>query len=364
VGDKVVDEEGNVYERGWDGQYRQKQGIFGPQRETDVFGNAKVDRDLLGNPKAKTNWLGSQQTSSSGRGLYSSGSGSNNDLAVAIVGFLLGITILAIIGIIRLLYHLCRNHPSVGYPLVAALAVISAIAIVTSSTTTTARTSQSAPVGPGAAIAPSPPTAAQVAIPTPVPPTPTLAPPPTAAPILPNASVQTGRPASVVPTMTAPTPPSATPARGSIDFGSHLGVSIRVFDPQRDQSVPKVGQLIPGFKVSDQLGYDHFQLQLAPTRTVNMSWGWCATTPAVLSDDLRFIQTTLVVDSSAVDVTPFQRQWTEPSYTCQGPDAVFSSWDVGHHVVRWTRHISQRLSDGEDEYAPGDYGAEYAVTVQ
>lgn len=80
VSTKRVDDEGYVYEQNWlTGSWEHKQGLFGPEREVDFFGNPRVDNDWLGNPKADVNWLGEQAHSSSDEPLFLLSEDSDDD---------------------------------------------------------------------------------------------------------------------------------------------------------------------------------------------------------------------------------------------------------------------------------------------
>lgn len=127
----IVDSNGNIYDRTLGGSYRQRQGTFGPERDTDAFGRPQVDRGPLGNARPATDALGRQATSDTGRPLYTStpsGSGTrfpdlghNIALGLTILVFWLAYMILR--AVIRLLASLCRNHPKVGYPVVALVVI-------------------------------------------------------------------------------------------------------------------------------------------------------------------------------------------------------------------------------------------------
>ncbi|HFE65931.1 MAG TPA: hypothetical protein ENJ93_01600 [Chloroflexi bacterium] len=110
---KLVDENGVVHERGWDGQYRPKQGLLGPARETDWRGQPNVEKDWLGNPKGERDEWGRPVQSTSGKNLYRS-AGSDNDntgssngggeiLIGLLVLFLLFFVVLIFIGVILVL---------------------------------------------------------------------------------------------------------------------------------------------------------------------------------------------------------------------------------------------------------------------
>jgi hypothetical protein len=110
MGDQAIDDEGNVYEQGWDGQYRQKRGIFGSDRETDIFGTPKVDRDIFG---------------SSGQPLFERGSsGGIEGAAGSCLGWVL---MIALFGIFMLAWALLKfvwRHPRIMLPLLLVVGAV------------------------------------------------------------------------------------------------------------------------------------------------------------------------------------------------------------------------------------------------
>ena len=56
---QLIDDEGNVHTQSpFTGGWRQKQGTFGPAKDTNIFGQPNVRRDLLGRPVAARDGLG------------------------------------------------------------------------------------------------------------------------------------------------------------------------------------------------------------------------------------------------------------------------------------------------------------------
>lgn len=77
--DNMIDEDGNVYEKGWGGEYRPKQGLFGNEQDKDWLGRPNVSQDFLGRPEEEKDFWGNSTTSSDGKKLYRRQSTSNND---------------------------------------------------------------------------------------------------------------------------------------------------------------------------------------------------------------------------------------------------------------------------------------------
>lgn len=105
---KLVDKNGVVHEKGWNGQHRPKQGLFGPVRETDWLGQPKVEKDWLGNPKVERDWLGRPIRSTSGKTLYrgagsSTGGSSGEDALAGLIMMILVIALAISVAVILIL---------------------------------------------------------------------------------------------------------------------------------------------------------------------------------------------------------------------------------------------------------------------
>ncbi|MCB0212892.1 MAG: hypothetical protein KDJ52_26355 [Anaerolineae bacterium] len=74
--DSLVDKQGVVHKKGWDGQYRPQGGLFGPQKDTNFWGSPNVERGFFGNPVEDKNWLGQTTKSKQGATLYRRSGGS------------------------------------------------------------------------------------------------------------------------------------------------------------------------------------------------------------------------------------------------------------------------------------------------
>ena len=101
--DELLDKEGNVYEPGLLGGHHQKQGIFGPEKDTGLFG-PNVKQGLFG-PEPARGAFGGKKTADDGTPLYqrssaggsSGGGGFSDEAAGGLVGLaiVIGLAILA-----------------------------------------------------------------------------------------------------------------------------------------------------------------------------------------------------------------------------------------------------------------------------
>lgn len=104
---QLVDKDGNVYEQGFSGNWQQKQGLFGPEKDTGMFGQPNVERDFLGNPVPESTFLGGQIHGDDGRPLYrpsssptASSSSSSSDAAAGLLAFFLIAGVVALAGLV------------------------------------------------------------------------------------------------------------------------------------------------------------------------------------------------------------------------------------------------------------------------
>jgi hypothetical protein len=95
-------------------------------------------------------------------------------------------------------------------------------------------------------------------------------------------------------------------------------------------------------------------------------YGWCATTRAILADNLKNIQLKFVLDGETVPLDAFavddgpgkNGEQCRTFYLALGP------WPDGIHNLRTTATFITTISDGNSDYAAGDYVLEYVVSVQ
>lgn len=113
MADEKIDRDGNVYQRGWDGQYRPKQGVLGQVQDKNFFGEANVARGMFGNPKEAKGWFGSDIQTNDGRPLYEmrniserggSGSSTGGGSIFWIVLIVLGFAFIAIYLILKFIF--------------------------------------------------------------------------------------------------------------------------------------------------------------------------------------------------------------------------------------------------------------------
>ena len=110
-GGKIVDSSGTIHQRGFDGQYRPKPGVGGPDRDLDVFGKPNVKRDVFGKPEPVRNSWGYRETSASGRPIYQGSSGSSTSSGDwgGFFGLVLWLIFLVVQGVVKFVIWLFRE---------------------------------------------------------------------------------------------------------------------------------------------------------------------------------------------------------------------------------------------------------------
>ncbi len=129
-----LDEDGNVYEKGWDGQQRQQQGWLGPKQDKDVWGNPKIEKDVWSDPVPERDWLGTQRTSASGKPLFRTAGAGLSGLNFGQWDGLIKLFLLLLFGVFWLAYlwiRACFRYPKVMLPITG---VVIAVVIVFSAT--------------------------------------------------------------------------------------------------------------------------------------------------------------------------------------------------------------------------------------
>lgn len=110
---ELLDDEGNIYQKGIFGEWQQKQGMLGATKATDLFGRPKIKRNLLGQPEEARTFMGGSIRGQDGRTLYhphtpaSTGLGSETDAMAGCLGLILGAAIFLAVGaVLYLTYRL------------------------------------------------------------------------------------------------------------------------------------------------------------------------------------------------------------------------------------------------------------------
>jgi len=68
--DSLIDKDGVIYVRGWDGYYRPKHGIFGPERDVGILGEPRIEVAFMGDLLIACDSGGNPIYSSDGEQLY------------------------------------------------------------------------------------------------------------------------------------------------------------------------------------------------------------------------------------------------------------------------------------------------------
>jgi hypothetical protein len=100
--DELLDKDGGVHEKGWDGTYRPKERLFGQETDRGLLG-PNIKKSISGDVEAR-DVFGQQKKSSDGSPLYvpkgSSGNDAFDDAAVALGGGILVVALVAIAAVV------------------------------------------------------------------------------------------------------------------------------------------------------------------------------------------------------------------------------------------------------------------------
>jgi len=185
--------------------------------------------------------------------------------------------------------------------------------------------------------------------------------PTVAAPTPDVVSFTTEVPTVAVPTFEAPLPPAAGhPTLASIAQSKSLFSSsnaVFVDTLAREQYLPS-DYARPGtltFTVPLELG--RYQLI--------WRYGWCATTSAILADNLQRIQVKFTLDGEAVPLGDFALadHQANSGEQCHDWYIALGPWPVGLHNLTTRITFTAALNDGNADYPAGDYVHEYTVSV-
>ncbi len=151
-----------------------------------------------------------------------------------------------------------------------------------------------------------------------------------------------------------------------------LGTAADAEAALKQQEVQYLGELAPERYSSDE------QMQMNTTFTYTvalaankpMLWGysWCATTDAILKDNLQHMSIQFLMNESAVDLSHFYTYTKEGSGVsgktslCQSWVAVISDWPRVKTEFKSIVTFDAKINDGQGDYGPGSQTYKYIVT--
>lgn len=107
-----------------------------------------------------------------------------------------------------------------------------------------------------------------------------------------------------------------------------------------------------------------YTVSLSPSEQTLWGYPWCATTTAILSDNLKSIKLKFLLDGE--DVTQQMQTVDLPNsgQQCRLFYTALSDWPAGAHHLTITATFTHKINDGTSDYDAGDYVLAYTVNVQ
>lgn len=185
-----------------------------------------------------------------------------------------------------------------------------------------------------------------------------------AAPVAPTA-------ASAPPTAAPPLDSPAGEAALSLPDGPTIGAPRETRIAISDQ-LASVNELAPEeYSLEEQLEMGRtfeYTAQLPDNEPRLWFFGWCATTPAILRQNLEQMTFEVSVNDTPVPLEQFEvidntQSGQGQTLECRTFVSVISDWPSGDTTLRVKYTFAEELNDGMEDYGPGTQVMEYVVTA-
>ncbi len=163
-----------------------------------------------------------------------------------------------------------------------------------------------------------------------------------------------------IPFLSTPNPvqPKATalpPANGAL--------LVEPFDPSTS-NYPALPDLIPNWQGQTKPGSQNWSVTVPANQPVLIMLGWCTSTSQILQQNDQQIKWSLSVDGQSVDVSKlFSFDQQVQGEVCKSNVGLIRQWPGTTHKITTTMTVAQKINDGFNDYAAGDYTDVYTVTV-
>lgn len=130
---------------------------------------------------------------------------------------------------------------------------------------------------------------------------------------------------------------------------------IEPYQPSDSNNYPNLGSL------ADNKG----NVRISGDQPLWLTYGWCATTQAILDQNLQHITVSFTIDgrkTSQDHLYAFEK--TADKTICRFYSGLVRSWDAGQHTVDYQMITDEAINDGTNDYPKGDLGSyHYIVNV-
>lgn len=123
-------------------------------------------------------------------------------------------------------------------------------------------------------------------------------------------------------------------------------VSVEPLGPENRGEIPTVGSL----KNEQNI------INISANQAVFIFWGWCATTPEILQQNMEHITISFIFDGETLPISQFYKSDSKNSdgQFCQNYSGVIRSWPVGQHTLEYLMNSDATINDGVSEYKKGE----------
>jgi hypothetical protein len=123
-------------------------------------------------------------------------------------------------------------------------------------------------------------------------------------------------------------------------------VSVEPLGPENQGEIPTVGSL------KDEQN----NINISADQAVFITWGWCATTPEILRQNMEHITISFMFNDETLPISQFYKSDSTNSdgQFCQKYSGVIRSWPVGQHTLEYLMIFDTAVNDGISEYPKGE----------
>jgi hypothetical protein len=161
-------------------------------------------------------------------------------------------------------------------------------------------------------------------------------------------------------------PFSSTPNQvgpGTVPTLSSGPLVVEPFDPSSG-FYPALPDLVPNWSGPTKPSTQNWSLNVPANQPVLIYLGWCTSTSQILQQNDQQITWSLTVDGQAVNVQKlFASNEQQSGQVCNSYVGIIRNWTGTQHKITTTMTVAQKINDGWNDYAAGDYTDVYNVTV-
>jgi hypothetical protein len=172
-------------------------------------------------------------------------------------------------------------------------------------------------------------------------------------------------PSQNYPNQTSPSNPFRNTGPQATPGPAPSTLTVEPYQPAVTDRYPVLQQLVPDWKNPSAPVTNTYSLSLPYTQPVILSTGWCTSTQALLDQNLQHIQYIFEVDGKTVSMSQFAKSnQNSTNGFCQQTSGLIRAWPTGSHTIKIMMRVDEKINDGWNDYAAGDYVEEYKITTK